>query len=237
LKSFSVFLLIVFVCAATARAANSGRVDGQLNEPQDLVASQEKAPVNISDEAYPPELSGTVADTSGAVIAGATVQVRSSNGTVQRTRQSDKNGAFTISGLAAGNYRLVVSNPDFETKEMPVTIGSTRAPVPLRISLAVRAVSTTINVQGREDDLIGIANSATQGTVGAKEIQDRPILRSGEILETVPVSSSLNTPVAERPTNIFCVDSISTTVQISPFSLTMCRLTCHRTRTARGMRT
>jgi hypothetical protein len=186
LKSFSVFLLIVFLCAATARAANSGRVDGQLNEPQDLVASQEKAPVNISDEAYPPELSGTVADTSGAAIAGATVQVRSSNGTIQRTRQSDKNGAFTISGLAAGNYRLVISNPDFETKEMPVTIGSTQVPVPLRISLAVRAVSTTINVEGREDDLIGIANSATQGTVGAKEIQDRPILRSGEILETVP---------------------------------------------------
>ena len=34
--------------------------------------------------------------------------------------------------------------------------------------------------------LIGIADSATQGTVGAKEIQDRPILRSGEVLETVP---------------------------------------------------
>ncbi len=48
------------------------------------------------------------------------------------------------------------------------------------------AVSTTINVQGREDDLIGIADSATQGTVGAKEIEDRPILRSGEVLETVP---------------------------------------------------
>ena len=69
---------------------------------------------------------------------------------------------------------------------MPVTIGTTEAPAPLRISLAVGAVSTTINVQGREDDLIGIADSATQGTVGAKEIEDRPILRSGEILETVP---------------------------------------------------
>ena len=56
----------------------------------------------------------------------------------------------------------------------------------MRISLAVSAVSTTVEVQGREDSLIGIADSATQGTVGAKEIEDRPILRSGEILETVP---------------------------------------------------
>ncbi len=147
---------------------------------------QEKTPVATSDKAYPPQLSGTVVDTSGAVIAGATVEVRSANGTVQRTTQSDRNGSFIISGLTAGNYRLVVFNPDFETKEMPVTVGTAGAPAPLRISLAVNPVSTTINVQGREDDLIGIANSATQGTVGAKEIQDRPILRSGEVLETVP---------------------------------------------------
>ena len=120
------------------------------------------------------------------MIAGATVQVQSANGTVQRTTQSDTNGSFVLSGLAAGNYRLVVSNPGFETKEILVTIGTTGAPAPLRISLVVGAVSTTVNVQGREDDLIGIAESGTQGTVGATEIQDRPILRSGEVLETVP---------------------------------------------------
>ena len=79
-----------------------------------------------------------------------------------------------------------MSNPGFETKAILVTIGTTGAPVPLRIPLVVGAVSTTINVQGREDDLIGIAESGTQGTVGATEIQDRPILRSGEVLETVP---------------------------------------------------
>jgi len=69
---------------------------------------------------------------------------------------------------------------------MPVTLGTNGAPAPLRITLAVSAVSTTINVQGREDDLVGLASSATQGTVGAKEIDDRPLLRSGEVLETVP---------------------------------------------------
>ncbi len=123
---------------------------------------------------------------SGAVIAQATVLVRNVNGVVQRTTESDKNGSFIISGLSAGNYRLVISNPGFQTKEISVTIGTTGTPAPLQISLAVKAVSTTINVQGREDDLIGIADSATQGTVGAKEIEDRPILRSGEVLETVP---------------------------------------------------
>jgi hypothetical protein len=41
-------------------------------------------------------------------------------------------------------------------------------------------------VEGRQDSMIGIAASATQGTVGAAEIEDRPILRAGEIMETVP---------------------------------------------------
>jgi Carboxypeptidase regulatory-like domain/TonB dependent receptor/TonB-dependent Receptor Plug Domain len=132
------------------------------------------------------ELSGTVVDASGAAIVGATVQVRSADGAPKRTTQSDRDGSFALSGFVAGSYRLVVSDSGFETKEVSVTIGQTGTPSPLRISLAVGSVSTTLNVQGREDDLIGIASSATQGTVGAKEIADRPILRSGEILETVP---------------------------------------------------
>jgi len=132
------------------------------------------------------QLAGTVVDKSGAVIAGATVKILSASGTVYRTTQSDRDGSFLLSKLPAGNYRVVVSNSGFKTKELSVSLGSSGEPVSLHISLAVAAVSTTVAVQGREDDLIGIASSATQGTVGAKEIADRPILRSGEILETVP---------------------------------------------------
>ena len=132
------------------------------------------------------QLSGTVVDASGAVIVGSIVQVRGPNGAVQTTTQTDANGSFIISGLPAGNYRLVVSNEGFETKEIPVNIATTEAQTPLRIALAVISVSTTVNVQSRADSLIGIAESATQGTVGAAEIQDRPILRSGEVLETIP---------------------------------------------------
>jgi Carboxypeptidase regulatory-like domain/TonB-dependent Receptor Plug Domain/TonB dependent receptor len=141
---------------------------------------------NIGNQLHPLQLSGTVVDPSGAVIAGSTVLIQRANDTGQTKTQTDASGFFTFSGLSAGNYRLVVSNPGFETKEISVTLGITDTPAPLRISLAVRSVSTSINVQGREDYLVGIADSATQGTVGAKEIQARPVLRSGEILETIP---------------------------------------------------
>jgi len=41
-------------------------------------------------------------------------------------------------------------------------------------------------VTGRQDNLLGVADSASQGTTGASQLADRPILRAGEILETVP---------------------------------------------------
>jgi hypothetical protein len=125
-------------------------------------------------------------DPSGAVISGAIVQVRNANGTVRMTTPSDAVGSFTISGLPAGSYRLVVSNPGFETKDIPIIVGAGESLGPLRIALVVNSDSTTISVRGRQDSLVGVAESATQGTVGSTEIQDRPILRSGEVLETVP---------------------------------------------------
>src|SRR5580704_5393402 len=173
-----------------------------------LVAAQEKTPAAARDRAYPPQLSGTVVDTSGAVIAGATVQVRGASGTVQITTHSDTDGYFIISGLSTGNYRLAVSNPDFATQEIPVIIGTTEAPTPpLRERWAQRKSKIV------------------------------PFFVREKSWKRFPASSSLNTPAAARPTNIFFAASIWTTAQISPFSSTGCRLTCRRTRTARGTRT
>jgi len=43
-----------------------------------------------------------------------------------------------------------------------------------------------ITVVGREDDLLGYATTSSEGTIGAAELQDRPLLRRGELLEAVP---------------------------------------------------
>src|ERR671922_2205137 len=44
----------------------------------------------------------------------------------------------------------------------------------------------TIEVVERSDTLIGIGDSATEGTVGPRQLEARPLLRPGEALETVP---------------------------------------------------
>jgi hypothetical protein len=140
-----------------------------------------KEPVHVTAEAG---LTGAVLDNSGAVIAGATVLLRNANGSVQKATQTDRSGGFALSDIPRGHYRLFVSLLGFQAKELQVQIGENVAPV--RIALSVGGVSTSIDVQGREDDLTGLSNSATQGTVGAAELQNRPFLRSGEVLETVP---------------------------------------------------
>ena len=43
-----------------------------------------------------------------------------------------------------------------------------------------------IVVEERSDSMIGIADTSTQGTIGAQEIEDRPISRPGEVLEAMP---------------------------------------------------
>jgi outer membrane receptor protein involved in Fe transport len=44
----------------------------------------------------------------------------------------------------------------------------------------------TVEVLGRRDDLVGTADSANQGTVTRQQLESRPILRPGEVMETVP---------------------------------------------------
>ena len=179
---WSHILLALNLLAASIAPAQTG--EQQIGDQ--WIAAEEKAQGPTSEQVQQTQVSGSVADISGASIAGATIQVRSENGTRQKTAQSDRNGAFLISGLTAGNYRLIVSKADFDDKEVSVALARRGALAPLRIVLIVSPVSATIDVRGREDDLIGTAESSTQGTVGAKEIQDRPLLRSGEVLETVP---------------------------------------------------
>ncbi len=44
----------------------------------------------------------------------------------------------------------------------------------------------TVVVTGREDNLVGVADTASQGSVGQEQLKYRPIIRPGEVLETVP---------------------------------------------------
>ncbi len=51
---------------------------------------------------------------------------------------------------------------------------------------ATSGYTESVDVQGRAGELVGLADSASQGAVGAVDLERRPILRPGELLEAVP---------------------------------------------------
>ncbi len=57
---------------------------------------------------------------------------------------------------------------------------------PVSPASSSQEVLPPVVVTGRQDNLIGIAESATQGVTGAEQMAERPLLRVGELLETVP---------------------------------------------------
>jgi hypothetical protein len=130
-------------------------------------------------------LSGTVVDGSGAAVAGATVLIRNASGAAQKPARTDANGAFTISGLAAGTYRLVVSNPGFETKELPVTVGA-ETPAPLHISLAVSGVSSAVLVTATRSEEQADKQQASTSVITIQDLRDRNVQTLDESLDMVP---------------------------------------------------
>ena len=52
-------------------------------------------------------------------------------------------------------------------------------------SARLRSLSA-INVTGRADDLTGVVSTASQGHIGWADLRLRPLMREGELLETVP---------------------------------------------------
>jgi len=53
-------------------------------------------------------------------------------------------------------------------------------------ALRTYQLDDTLDVYGRFDDLIGVAATASEGTIGHVDFEHRPLLREGELLETVP---------------------------------------------------
>jgi hypothetical protein len=140
-------------------------------------------------------ISGVVLDPSGGVIPGATVELRTSSGALVSDVITDRIGGFQFDGLPDGTFVVEVSLPNFSRfrrSNVQVAAGTTRV---LKITLSL-SLSADVMVTGKRsfdigelsdnESLIGVAQSATQGVVSPHQIENRPLMRAGEVLETVP---------------------------------------------------
>jgi len=93
---------------------------------------------------------------------------------IPRTQRRRLSVVALAVGVSAG--LLVQRTASAQTNDATATAASTSQVIRL----------PEVVVIGRESNLVGVAESASQGTTGQAQLEDRPILRSGEILETVP---------------------------------------------------
>src|ERR1700756_1540851 len=63
-------------------------------------------------------LEGTVTDSSGGAISGASVKVTAVGTGISQERRTNSNGYYRFPGLSVGEYTVTVSNTSFKTKEL-----------------------------------------------------------------------------------------------------------------------
>lgn len=120
-------------------------------------------------------ITGTVRDTSGAVITSATVRATNVATGAERVTQTGNIGQYNIPGLIPGNYRVRISGPNFETYSTTaeVTVGG-KAIVDARLS--VGNISTVIEVVGAAATEVNTQTQELSQLVGTQQMAQLPSL-------------------------------------------------------------
>ena len=93
------------------------------------------------------ELEGTIADSSGSVIVGATVKVVANDTQLSQEQQTNSKGYYRFPGLAVGTYRVTARGSGFKDKaieDVVLRIGQIRT---LDVQLGVGAINEHVEVK------------------------------------------------------------------------------------------
>jgi hypothetical protein len=119
-------------------------------------------------------INGTVTDSSGAVVAAATVEAVDEATGVSHKTVSSSAGTFTFQDLPLGTYQVSVSAAGFQmekVEKVPVTAGTIYT---LPVKLGIERAATTVEVDAAALSLD--TTSTTQiAEVGGEALQDTPL--------------------------------------------------------------
>ena len=142
----------------------------------------------------PGVVTGVVSDDTGGVLPGASVVVGTAAGNLAAV--ADANGRYRVEGVPAGPATLVVRLVNFSTGRVDFTAPAGEG-VDIDVQLALgitadvvvtgsRTFRNIADLDNPRENLVGVANSASVGAVTAAQLEARPIMRPGEVLESVP---------------------------------------------------
>jgi hypothetical protein len=110
-------------------------------------------------------ISGTVSDRSGATIPRASVTLRKASGEIAATATTDRDGRFSLSSVAPGEYGLQISAPGFMTETERLELQA-RDLALLAPALRVGTASQTVEVTA-ENSALATASVASDAQLAA----------------------------------------------------------------------
>ena len=116
---------------------------------------------------------GSVQDSTGASIAGATITLTNADNKVTQATQSDAGGVFRFASLGPGNYTVSATAKGFSTAQTEIVLnaGETRD-VPLTVSVGQVATSVTVTTQAA---LLDTSDSRNQQTLDTVALENLPL--------------------------------------------------------------
>lgn len=119
-------------------------------------------------------VTGTVKDSQGAVIPGATVSATNTATGAVRSAVTNNDGAYNLPGLPPGNYTIKVELEGFKALQhdnVPLRVDST---ITLDAVLAVGARTETVTVTG-ETPIINTTDASVGNALDSRTIQALPV--------------------------------------------------------------
>jgi hypothetical protein len=126
----------------------------------------------LSAQGLTGQISGTVVDSSGAAVPGASVNLRNAGTQLVRDVTTDSSGAFVVTDLLAGTYDVTVSLSGFKTVVQRGVVLSANERVALRtITLAVGQLEETVAVSA-ESAIVQTQSSERSGLITQDQLKE-----------------------------------------------------------------
>ena len=119
-------------------------------------------------------LSGTVADSSGALIPGVSIAASNTATGVVSSALTNEAGTYRFPSLQPGAYEVKASLPGFQSQAFRLTLG-TAAQIRQNFTLQLGAVATSVEVTTAADELITGAAASVSTVLDAKQVIDLPL--------------------------------------------------------------
>jgi hypothetical protein len=145
-------------------------------------------------------LSGTVTDTSGAVIPGANVNVKNAATSTEFTASTNEQGVFTVPAIDPGTYTVTVTLMGFKTAVLSGVRVNAAVPATVRATLDVGGLEETVSVTAGSE-IVQTTSPAVSATIDTNQIMKLPTT-SRNALDFITSLPGVNTPAGSRDSTI-----------------------------------